>query len=411
MIREVLFDKQSIDLELTFREVSKEIKFILDENNVISYISDNSWNILGFEPYEMIGYCIFDFIGSKDSFLYYNEQDINNKEAYFVHKNGNKIFVEVQIKTIMDSKNKYVEKYGTMIDITKYADIKSREETLKVVLDNAKDIIYTFQVAPEPKFIYMSSATEQVFGYKVKKYYEDYVHIFNTSHPDDVPILYKKMNNELDYSKPIVSRWIHKNGHCVWIEDFVRPTYDSEGNLIAFEGVCRDISERKALEEKLYYLTYYDSLTGVKNRTFYDKQIEELNTINNIPIGVIVCDLDNLKIINDSIGHDKGDEVIKTTGSLLKSIENEHISISRIGGDEFVVLVNNTDEIEVMELCNEIESLINNHNKEFNEWPIEMSIGHAFTKNSFENMSTIFKIADKNMYENKLHKKGVKNEF
>jgi diguanylate cyclase (GGDEF)-like protein len=233
------------------------------------------------------------------------------------------------------------------------------------------------------------------------------MHVFNTSHPNDVSILYKKMNNELDYSKPIESRWIHKNGNCVWIEDYVTPVYDNNENLIAFEGICRDISDRKALEEKLSCLTYHDSLTGLKNRTFYDKQIEELNTLNNLPVGVIVCDLDNLKVINDTMGHDKGDSMIKSASNLLLEMENEHISISRIGGDEFVILIKNTDKMKVEELCRKVNLLIKNYNSRNQEYPIQISIGYAFAENSFGNIEEIFKIADRNMYTNKMHKRNV----
>jgi diguanylate cyclase (GGDEF)-like protein/PAS domain S-box-containing protein len=393
--------------ESIFRQLSNEIKFILDESNMISYISDNVANILGFESNEMIGMNILKFIEPNEKFININVQSVNNMHVSFICRNGEKIHMELQMKYIKDNEN-CIERYGTMINISKYERIKNREEKLNIVLDNAKDIIYTFQIVPEPKFVYISPAIEKVLGYEVEKYYADYVHIFNTSHPEDVFILHKKMNNELDYSKPIVSRWIHKKGHCVWVEDYVTPTYDNEGNLIAFEGVCRDISERKALEDKLNYLTYHDSLTGLKNRTFYDMQIEELDIRINLPVGIIVCDLDNLKIVNDTMGHEKGDVMIKSASELLAKLINDNMSISRIGGDEFVVLVRKIDELGIIELCKKIELLIGNYNKENKEFPIEISIGHAFCENSVGNMNNIFKIADKNMYANKLNKRRVK---
>lgn len=198
--------------------------------------------------------------------------------------------------------------------------------------------------------------------------------------------------------------FIHKNGNCVWIEDYVTPVYDNNEKLIAFEGVCRDISYRKALEENLSYLTYHDSLTGLKNRAFYDKQIEELNTLSNLPVGIIVCDLDNLKVINDTMGHNKGDSIIKSVSDLLLGIENNHISISRIGGDEFVILVKNTSEFEIEELGRNINLLIKKHNSKNRECPIQLSIGYAFADRSVGKMEEIFKMADKNMYANKLHK-------
>lgn len=400
-------EKQVNDAELVFKKLSKEIKFILDENNLFIYISDNVANILGFEPDEMIGANILKFVECKKIVFLFNVQNIANSDVLFVHKNGSKINMELQMKCIENDKHN-IKKYGTMINTSKYKEIEKREKNLKIVLEGAKDIIYRFEVMPEPKFVYISPAIEEIFGYEREVYYGNYTHIFDTSHPEDVPILHKKMNNQLDYSKPIESRWIHKNGNCVCIEDYVTPVYDRVGNLIAFEGICRDVSRRKALEEKLNYLTYHDSLTGLKNRTFYDTQFEELDTKINLPVGVIVCDLDNLKIMNDTRGHEKGDEMIKTTSEILSKLINENTFISRIGGDEFVVLIKETHECGIEKLSKNIELLIENHNGENKESPIEISIGHAFCENSLGSMAKVFKTADKNMYANKLYKRRVK---
>ncbi|KZL92487.1 sensor domain-containing diguanylate cyclase [Clostridium magnum] len=395
-------EKKSVHRNSIFDSIKKEITFELDSSNLIIDISHNVINILGFLSDEMIGRNIFDFIEVKES--YFNLNFLDNIDMFFIHKNRGLVYMELQIKVIEDDRGKILRKYGSMIDISKYKEIERRKEHFKVVLESAKDIIYRFEIIPEPKFVYISSAVEEVFGYEVEEYYKNYMHVFNTSHPDDISILYKKMNNELDYSKPIESRWIHKSGNCVWIEDYVTPVYDNSGKLIAFEGVCRDISYRKALEENLSYLTYHDSLTGLKNRAFYDKQIEELNTLSNLPVGVIVCDLDNLKVINDTMGHNKGDSIIKSVSDLLLGIENNHIFISRIGGDEFVILVKNTSEFEIEELGRNINLLIKKHNSKNRECPIQLSIGYAFADRSVGKMEEIFKIADKNMYANKLHK-------
>lgn len=385
-----------------FNDLRKEILFKLDSNNIFSYICENVTNILGFSSDEVIGKSIFDFIENQESYFDHDFEVLNNQDILFKHKNGNKIYMELQIKVIEDDSSAY----GSMIDISRYKDMEYKEQKLKIVLENARDIIYRFQILPETKFVYVSPVIEQMFKYKAQKYYDNYKYIFKVSHPDDVHILIKKINGEVDYSKPIESRWIHKDGHYFWMEDYITPTYDSDGNLIAFEGVCRDISKRKALEEKLNYLTYHDSLTGLKNRTFYDNQIKELSTVKNLPVGVIVYDLDNLKIINDTMGHDKGDEMIKSVSYLLLHVKNDNISISRIGGDEFVVLIKNTSEFQVKEICRNINLLIENYNLNNRDYPIKLSSGYAFTENSVERMDEIFKIADRYMYNNKFNKRN-----
>lgn len=143
MKKKTLYKEQVDETEIIFRKLSKEIKFILDENNKISYISDNVSDILGFESSKMVGSDIFDFIESKENLLYCGFTNADNTEVCFIHENGSKIYMELQVKTVYCAKNKCSKKYGTMINISKYSDIINREGNLKVVFDNAKDIIYT----------------------------------------------------------------------------------------------------------------------------------------------------------------------------------------------------------------------------------------------------------------------------
>jgi len=396
--------KKSVNSNAVLNSIKKEITFELDASNTIINISPNTINVLGFSNDEMIRRSISEFISTEKSSYRFESKIPNSIEIPFINKQGSIIYMEVQMKSIEDNKGKVLNKYGSMIDISKYKNIEHCEQKLKTLLENTRDIIYHLEIVPEPKFVYISPSYEEVLGHEVQKNYEDYMYVFNTAHPDDVALLTKKLNNELDYSKPIESRWIHKNGSCIWMEDYVTPTYDSNANIIAFDGVCRDISERKALEKKLYYLTFHDSLTDLRNRTFYDKQIEELNIQHNLPVGIIICDLDNLKIINDTMGHDNGDSILVSVSNLLLGIKNKDISIYRIGGDEFVILAKNSSELEIEELYQNINLLIKNYNSNDIKFPIQLSMGYAFEQESIGKMCAIFQKADKIMYTNKMNK-------
>ena len=151
---------------------------------------------------------------------------------------------------------------------------------------------------------------------------------FEISHPDDYEIQLSKINSKTDFSKMFQVRCRHKDGYYLWVEDYIIPTYNKNKQLVAVETITRNIQERKDLEQRLETLGYHDDLTGLFNKNYLLKEMHLLNNNINVPIGILVCDLDKLKSINDSLGHSTGDRLIKNTGKVLKSIFNsEHVVV------------------------------------------------------------------------------------
>lgn len=95
------------------------------------------------------------------------------------------------------------------------------------------------------------------------------------------------------------------------------PIIDESGNILGLIGSVRDITQQKKIEEKLIYLSYRDVLTGLYNRTYFDEKISEILKEEDFQVGVIVGDLNGLKIVNDIFGHLEGDKLIKTTAEIL----------------------------------------------------------------------------------------------
>lgn len=143
---------------------------------------------------------------------------------------------------------------GTAIDITEHkkAEISLREseERFRRLADNAPDIIYRFTLVPKPRFEFISPAVSTITGYPPQDFYADSELGWHIIHPDDRPML-KALYEGVVQKGPHVVRWRHKNGKFIWVEDRHTPIYDPEGNLIAIEGVARDITEHKLGEEAL----------------------------------------------------------------------------------------------------------------------------------------------------------------
>ena len=124
-------------------------------------------------------------------------------------------------------------------------------------------------------------------------------------------------------------------------------------------------------------------------------------------IGVIICDLDNLKKINDSLGHTYGDRLLINFSNLLKRESNIDTIVARFGGDEFVILLENISEDHVKETYFGLKQSIGQFNKRNQTMPIQVSMGWAYSPTSLGVVENVFKIADDMMYENKFNKRKI----
>jgi diguanylate cyclase (GGDEF)-like protein/PAS domain S-box-containing protein len=186
-----------------------------------------------------------------------------------------------------------------------------------------------------------------------------------------------------------------------YIEIFSYPIFDEEEQQITgIVEFVRDISERKEKEREIKYLLYRDSLTGLYNRRFFEEEMKRLDTQRQLPISLIMADVNGLKIINDCYGHDTGDMLLKKAAAILKSTVREEDILARQGGDEFAILLPNTTEVEVRKVLNRIKAEIAASDEV--EIPLSIALGQATKTESEEELSEVLKKADNRMYQNKL---------
>ncbi len=194
------------------------------------------------------------------------------------------------------------------------------------------------------------------------------------------------------------------NGEGAYLWGKASPLFDSEGNLIGAIESIRDITERKRTEEQLKYLSLHDPLTGLYNRTFFEDGMRRAGDGRFNPVGIIVCDVDGLKFINDTLGHDAGDTLLESAAKVIDSSFRRGDIVSRIGGDEFAILLIHSDEKTVESACNRIREAINKYNESGPEIPLSISLGFAVSTQADQGISELFKEADNNMYREKLHR-------
>ncbi len=173
--------------------------------------------------------------------------------------------------------------------------------------------------------------------------------------------------------------------------------------------VARDITYRKIVEDRLHYQSMHDTLTGLYNRQYYETEIERLQHSRQFPVSIIVMDVDGLKWVNDNFGHSAGDDLLKRVSGLLRSSFRPEDMVARMGGDEFVVILPETDETTALMAVQRLESVIIKHNELFPpDQTLGLSIGFS-TGNQDCLLTEIFKQADQAMYLNKSLRKEMAN--
>lgn len=175
------------------------------------------------------------------------------------------------------------------------------------------------------------------------------------------------------------------------------------GEIIGGYAMYDDITDRKYYEEQLRYMSYHDQLTGLYNRSFFEHSLIELSESNQYPVSIISADLNGLKLINDTMGHLHGDELLKASASILKkSVQNSN-KIFRIGGDEFAIILPLTDENVCEKIVNEIRVSIKDYNNYHQRTPVNLSMGASTANDREASLKEVFRRADDFMYREKLY--------
>ncbi|MEK7207070.1 MAG: EAL domain-containing protein [Pseudomonadota bacterium] len=199
------------------------------------------------------------------------------------------------------------------------------------------------------RFVFVSLRAEAILGYPVERWLNDPVFWKGCLHPDDIQAVDdfrdRILNRESDTLDGVPGwkveyRMRAADGHVVWFHNLARRVADPSG--VRLRGVMMDITARKEMESRLAHLASHDALTGLPNRNLLNDRLGQAlvyATRHGRAAGVLFLDLDRFKTINDSLGHSVGDRLLKVVADRLLSCVREGDTVARIGGDEFVVLL------------------------------------------------------------------------
>ena len=161
--------------------------------------------------------------------------------------------------------------------------------------------------------------------------------------------------------------------------------------------------KRKQAEEDMRYLGTHDILTGLYNRAFLENELERLEKNSQTAIAIFMCDIDGLKLVNDTFGHTIGDHLLVSAGALVQQCLREGDILARFGGDEFVIIMQGASDADARLICGQINNAMAKHNAENLGMPISISLGYGIKENVNMSLQNLLKEADKSMYREKLH--------
>lgn len=262
-----------------------------------------------------------------------NERLIGNyQELEAAHQNLSRIEEDLlqQYQLLMESQKKLADS----------------EERYKLIAEASNDGIWDYDLRTHEK--YFSQRWYEMLGYTA----EDITGDIRLIHPDDREKVVKVIEEHITRRTPCYIceyRIKTKSGGYKWVLAKGKALFDEDGNVYRMAGANMDITDLKKSRDELHHLAYYDQLTGLPNRlSLSEDMARKLKNCPDYKLALLFLDIDNFKMINDTLGHVLGDQLIKLAGERLVTLSDSGNSIYHLGGDEFVVLlesVKDSDEI------------------------------------------------------------------
>ena len=420
-------EETTCDSDEKYRTILESIEdgyYEVDHAGNFTFFNDSMCVLLGYSREEMMGMNNRRYIDKENArklFQTFNQVYTTGEPAkafdwQVVRKDGTKRYIEASISLRKDSSGNRVGFRGITRDITERKKmeeaIQKSEERYRTILDEMEDGYFEVDLAGN--YIFINDAITRHLGYPKEE-------LIDTSFRDqvakeDLGKIYKAFGNICLTGSPeraISYKVLRKDGTTGFSEMTGFPLKDQKGDIIGFRGIGRDVSVRKRMEEEILYQATHDALTGLANRMLFSQMMHHaIETAKRYKkqFAVLFIDLDRFKVINDTLGHDAGDQLLKEIAARLRQILRSADLIARLGGDEFVILIEEVGDIsQAATVAHKIiVGVIKPVTIMGQECRITASIGISMYPKDAEDEQTLMKNADMAMY---LAKEEGKNNY
>jgi len=274
--------------------------------------------------------------------------------------------------------------------------LKESEEKYSSYIRNAP--FGVFVVNGTGRYIEVNSSAAAITGYSREQLLE--MKIQDITAQESLQSAIQHFGNlKITGSMSAELKFVHQDGSIRWwTVDAVRLTDD---RYLGFSG---DITEKKDAEANLLHISNHDFLTGLYNRRFFEAEMKRADTESQLPLSVMIGDINGVKLVNDAFGHSEGDRLISQSAKIISGCCRQGDTVARVGGDEFAILMPKTDNATALGVLTEIKSALAALNASGLEEKFEysVSLGFATKRKADEDIQNIIRIAEEYMYQRKL---------
>ena len=406
--------------EAKYKEIIANISeavIICDENGNVKYQSPNMERLFGWNNADLEGNNYLKIVNpdnleilrSNLHAIFANRRLKTKLECKIRNKKGMAVMVELTAVNMLENP----DIGGILINLHDISERKAAEEALRqseekyrLLTENVLDVISVINLSTH-QTTYVSPSIYHLRGITVEEALKESIN--DTMTPESSAVIHEMMERNIvefiehpdtDRHYIFEAQEYCKNGELIWVELSTRYRYNAQKE-IELLIVSRDITERKKVEQERIYLSFYDHLTGLYNRRFFEVELKRLDTERNLPYAIIMGDVNGLKFINDSFGHTEGDELLRKTAEILKGFSRQDDIIARLGGDEFAILLPKTSAVETEAIILRINDLISR--EKVSNLNLSISFGYDVKTKKDEDMQEIVKNAEDKMYRIKLY--------
>lgn len=328
-------------------------------------------------------------------------------EGYAQTADGKVITIEMSKVPFLDASHNIIGLIGIYEDVTEKRISQSYVATEREVLRTTLTSIGEGVISTDKKghITLINQTAEEMTGWTQHEAMGQHVEeVFRLDCLNKHQLNLHPVEHVLHFKTPIAEESEHmlisKQNKKLLVEYSVSPIKNNLNQIQGTVLVFRDYSEKKEKLDKISNLSYFDQLTQVYNRRFYEEELDRLNTKENLPLTIALFDLNGLKLINDAFGHEAGDKALQIVANAMQKSCRKNDVVARIGGDEFVMLLPKTSSFEAKNLLEYIHKIIIAEKVESIQ--ISASFGWHTKLDLSEEISEIFRIAEDHMYSLKL---------
>ncbi len=408
-------------LLVTLRSIGDGV-VVIDSQKRVTMLNEAAQNMLGLSAEEAIGLHIDEVLVMKSED---GSKTVENPihEAFRIKKpvfldehvrlhrqDASPLYISDSAAPILDREHRLLGGVLVFQDATsmhtRQKQLQESEARFRLLAEHSRDMRYRIDLASSPNLAYANPALCDLIRKHLPAALEDHSKLWDLIHTRDRANVRRALRSGVVPEHPFVLRLVGSDGGIIYTEHMVVVETGDDGSPKAVYGSARDVTEQVLDRRKLEYRSTHDQLTGVGNRALFMRDLRSAFLNADFPICVAAIDVNDLKQINDTLGHSKGDELLRTCARILQRTFRRTDTVARLGGDEFAVLMPATSLESAQTSARRFEENIRAHSEAAERIALSAAIGVACADGPADSPEALMERADMSMYQDKSRKKA-----